>query len=318
MNTERLMAKIAIIQESAVVLDKVKTIDKAVAIISQVAAQGAELVVFTEAFIAGYPAWIWRLKPGGDWGISEQLHQLLLQNAIDLDSDDLAPIQRAAKEHKLTVVCGINERDSQNSRATLYNSVVTISADGEIANCHRKLMPTNPERMVWGMGDATGLKVTDTPVGRIASLICWESYMPLARYALYAQGVEIYIAPTYDSGEGWIGTMQHIAREGRCWVLSCGVALERSDLPTDFPDLDRLYPENEPWINPGDSVVIAPGGKIVYGPLHQQKKHIIVEKDVACAAIAKRALDVTGHYARADIFTLEVNKKAQQSFKFSD
>jgi len=137
---------------------------------------------------------------------------LLLQNAIDLDSDDLAPIQRAAKEHQLTVVCGINERDSQNSRATLYNSVVTISADGEIANCHRKLMPTNPERMIWGMGDATGLKVTNTPVGRIASLICWESYMPLARYALYAQGVEIYIAPTYDSGDDWIGTMQHIAR----------------------------------------------------------------------------------------------------------
>ena len=212
------MAKIAIIQQSAVVLDKVKTIEKAVAIIAQVAAQGAQLVVFTEAFIAGYPAWIWRLKPGGDWGVSEQLHQLLLHNAIDLGSDDLAPLQQAAKEHQLTLVCGINERDSKNSRATIYNSVVTISADGEVVNCHRKLMPTNPERMVWGMGDASGLKVIDSAVGRIASLICWESYMPLARYALYAQGVEIYIAPTYDSGEGWIGTMQHIAREGRCWV----------------------------------------------------------------------------------------------------
>ena len=213
------MAKIAIIQESAVVLNKTQTIDKAVQIIEQVAAQGAELVVFCEAFIAGYPAWIWRLKPGGDWGISEQLHQLLLQNSVDLSSNDLAPIQEAARAHQLTVVCGINERDSCYSRATIYNSVVTISVDGSIVNCHRKLMPTNPERMVWGMGDASGLKVTDTAVGRIGSLICWESYMPLARYALYAQGLEIYIAPTYDSGEGWIGTMQHIAREGRCWVL---------------------------------------------------------------------------------------------------
>ena len=311
------MAKIAIIQESAVVLNKTKTIDKAVRIIEQVAAQGAELVVFCEAFVAGYPAWIWRLKPGGDWGISEQLHQLLLQNSVDLSSSDLAPIQEAAREHQLTVVCGINERDSCNSRATIYNSVVTISVDGSIVNCHRKLMPTNPERMVWGMGDASGLKVTDTTVGRIGSLICWESYMPLARYALYAQGLEIYIAPTYDSGEGWIGTMQHIAREGRCWVLSCGVALERSDLPADFPDLDRLYPDTESWINPGDSVIIAPGGEIVYGPLHQQKKNIILDIDVDRAAIAKRALDVTGHYARADIFTLEVNNRVQQSIKFT-
>ena len=129
------------------------------------------------------------------------------------------------------IVFGMNERDCEFSRGTIYNSVVVIGPEGTVLNRHRKLMPTNPERMVWGMGDASGLKVIDTPVGRIATLICWESYMPLARYALYADGVEIYITPTYDTGERCIATMQHIAREGGCWVVSSGVALNARDIP---------------------------------------------------------------------------------------
>ena len=120
----------------------------------------------------------------------------------------------------VTIVCGIEERDGKLSQATLYNTVVTIGPDGTLLNKHRKLMPTNPERMVWGFGDATGLKVVDSPVGRIGSLLCWENFMPLARYAMYAQGIELYIAPTYDSGDNWLGSLQHIAREGCCWVLA--------------------------------------------------------------------------------------------------
>jgi predicted amidohydrolase len=130
----------------------------------------------------------------------------------------------------------MHRRDEDFSRGTLYNTVVVIGADGAILNRHRKLMPTNPERMVWGLGDASGLRVVDTPCGRVGTLLCWESYMPLARYALYAQGVELYVAPTYDSGEGWIGTMQHIAREGCCWVVGSGFALRASDLPDAFPE----------------------------------------------------------------------------------
>jgi len=233
------MKKIALIQQAPYVLNKERTIKKAVKIINSVAEQGAELIVFPEAFIPGYPAWIWRLKPGGDWGISEALHARLLKNSIDLTSADLKPMLEAAKNNNITIVCGINERDNANSQSTIYNAVITINTQGQIVNHHRKLMPTNPERMVWGFGDGHGLNVIDTPVGRIGSLICWENYMPLARYALYAQGIEIYIAPTYDSGAAWTGTMQHIAREGKCWVLSCGVALERKNLPEDFPD---IYP----------------------------------------------------------------------------
>ena len=164
---------------------------------------------------------------------------------------------------------------------------------------------------VWGFGDGSGLNVIQTPVGKIGSLICWENYMPLARYALYAQGVEVYIAPTYDSGEGWIGSMQHIAREGRCWVINSGVALQGSDIPDDFPDKDSLYPDPEEWINPGDSAVIAPGGEIIAGPMHREKGLLIAEIDAERAAKSKRALDVAGHYARPDVLQLHVNTVPQ-------
>jgi len=315
---ESTMKKVAIIQEAPYVLDKKRTIQKAVDIINSVSAQGAELIVFPEAFIPGYPAWIWRLRPGGDWGTCEELHVRLLKNSIDLSSDDLKPMLEAAKDKGVTVVCGINERDNANSQSTIYNSAIIIDTQGQIVNHHRKLMPTNPERMVWGFGDGHGLNVIDTPVGRIGSLICWENYMPLARYSLYSQGIEIYIAPTYDSGDAWIGTMQHIAREGKCWVLSCGVALERKDLPKDFPNIDELYPADEDWINPGDSLVVSPSGEIVSGPLSKEKGYIILDIDVELAASSKRALDVAGHYSRPDVFKLEVDKSRQSPTYFKN
>jgi nitrilase len=280
------------------------------------AALGAGLVVFPEAFIPGYPAWIWRLRPGSDWGLAEELHVRLLKNAVTLGSDDLKPLLEAARQNEMIVVCGINERDSALSRATLYNTVVTIRSDGQLINRHRKLMPTNPERMVWGFGDGSGLKVVDTPCGRIGSLLCWENYMPLARFAMYAQGIEVYIAPTYDSGDGWTGTMQHVAREGCCWVVGAGVAMRNLDLPADFPERDRLYPESEDWINPGDSVVIAPGGEIVAGPLHEQQDILIAELDPDRVATARRTFDVAGHYSRPDIFTLHVDTRPQVPVDF--
>lgn len=282
----------------------------------QAAANSAELVVFPEAFISGYPAWIWRIRPGGDWNIAEQLHARLLDSAVDLDANELSPLCDAAAENNVTVVCGLNERDGKLSRATLYNTVVIIGNDGTILNHHRKLMPTNPERMVWGFGDGSGLNVVDTPVGRIGALLCWENYMPLARYALYSQGIEIYVAPTYDSGDDWIGTMQHIAREGRCWVICSGVVLTNGDIPSDLPEKDSLYPDSEEWINPGDSVVIAPGGKIVAGPMREKKGLLYAELDSKHVAPAKRPLDVAGHYSRPDIFTLHVDTQPQSPVKF--
>lgn len=310
------MTKIAVVQHSPYFLDREATVHRAVELIDEAAALDAKLVVFPEAFIPGYPAWIWRLRPGGDWSLSEELHARLLDNAITLESDDLKPLCEAARQRDLTVVCGINERDSTLSRATLFNSVVTIGSDGNVINRHRKLMPTNPERMIWGFGDGSGLKVVDTPCGRIGSLLCWENYMPLTRFTMYAQGIEVYIAPTYDSGDGWLGTMQHVAREGCCWVVSAGVALRNRDLPGDFPERDKLYPNSEDWINPGDSVVIAPGGEIIAGPLHEQQEILYAEIDPNRVAIARRTFDVAGHYSRPDIFTLNVDTRPQVPVDF--
>lgn len=310
------MQKVAIVQESPILLDRDKTIEMAVDLVKKAADGGAELVVFPEAFISGYPAWIWRLRPGGDWGISEELHTRLLNSSVDIDNNVLSPLCEAARKNTITIICGLNERDGKLSRATIYNTVVIIGEDGNIRNRHRKLMPTNPERMVWGFGDGSGLKVVDTPVGKVGTLLCWENYMPLARYALYSQGVEVYVAPTYDSGDGWIGTMQHIAREGRCWVVGSGVALTRDDIPLDFPERESLYPETEYWINAGDSVVVAPGGEIVAGPMREEKGLLYAEIDSGHVATAKRALDVAGHYSRPDVFTLNVNTQPQSPVKF--
>jgi len=310
------MSKLAIVQKPPVFLDKQKTIDVAVNTVEEAAANGAELIVFTEAFIPGYPTWVWRLKPGGDWNLSEALHERLLNNAVVMESNDLDPLYQVAKKNNITIVCGIEERDSHLSQSTLYNTVIVIGPDGSLLNKHRKLMPTNPERMVWGFGDATGLKVVDTPSGRVGTLLCWENFMPLARYALYSQGVEIYIAPTYDSGEAWIGTLQHVAREGCCWVIGCGNLMKGSDIPNDFADKDKLYPDEDEWINPGDSVVIAPGGEIVAGPMNKEAGILYCEVDKDKVGISKRAFDVTGHYSRPDIFQLHVNTQPQSPVVF--
>ncbi len=310
------MKKVAIVQEAPIVLNKEKTIEQATSLVDVAAENGAQLIVFPEAFISGYPAWIWRLRPGGDWGINEELHSRLLKSSVDIENNELGPLCEVAKNNKVTIVCGMNERDGKLSRSTIYNTVVVIGNDGTILNRHRKLMPTNPERMVWGFGDGSGLNVVDTQVGKVGTLICWENYMPLARYALYSQGVEVYVAPTYDSGDAWIGTMQHIAREGRCWVICSGVPLTRDDIPSDFPNRDTLYPDTENWINPGDSVVVAPGGEIVSGPMREEKGLLFAEIDPDRVAESKRALDVAGHYSRPDVFTLNINTQPQSPVKF--
>lgn len=310
------MTKVAVVQIPPVFMNKQKTIEVVVNIVKQAAENGAELIIFSETFIPGYPTWIWRLRPGGDWALSEALHECLLNNAVDVSSDDLLPLYQVAKTHQVTIVCGIEERDNELTRSTLYNTAIIIGPDGTLLNRHRKLMPTNPERMVWGFGDASGLNAVDTPSGRIGTLLCWENYMPLARYAMYSQGVEIYIAPTYDSGDNWISSLQHIAREGCCWVIGCGNLLRGSDFPDDLPAKDSLYPDPEEWVNPGDSVVIAPGGEMMAGPMRQEAGVLYCDIDPEKVGIAKRAFDVAGHYSRPDIFQLTVNAAPQSPVVF--
>ncbi|SEE72612.1 carbon-nitrogen hydrolase family protein [Pseudomonas migulae] len=312
------MTKVAIIQRPPVLLDRGATIARAVQSVAEAAAAGASLIVLPESFIPGYPSWIWRLAAGKDGAVVGQLHTRLLANAVDIAKGDLNELCEAARVHTVTIVCGINECERQTGGGTLYNSVVVIGTDGAVLNRHRKLMPTNPERMVHGFGDASGLRTVDTPVGRVGALICWENYMPLARYSLYAQGVEIYVAPTYDTGDGWISTMRHIALEGRCWVLGSGTALRGSDIPDDFPARAQLFADPDEWINDGDSVVVNPQGRIVAGPLHREAGILYADIDVALVAPARRALDVTGHYARPDIFELQVRRTPATAVRYID
>jgi len=309
--------RVAIVQHPPVLLDKAGTLTRAVQLVDEAVAGGARLIVLPETFIPGYPEWVWRVAPA-DYALSGAAFARLQENAIDLGSDDLQPLQESARRHGVTVVCGIHERDGSFSRATLYNTVVVVGPDGSILNRHRKLMPTNPERMVWGQGDGSGLRVVDTPAGRVGALICWENYMPLARFALYAQGVEIYVAPTWDEGDTWIASMRHIAAEGRCWVLGSANCIQAKDVPRDFPSRAVLYPDDAEWLNSGDSVIVNPAGKIVAGPLHEAYGILYADCDPAAARAAKRTLDTAGHYGRPDVFTLSVNRSASVPVTFAE
>jgi nitrilase len=308
--------RVAVVQHPPVLLHRDRTIKRGVELLEEAAEGGARLVSFPETWLPGYPEWLWRLRPGDDYDLTADIHARLLENSVDLKAGHLKPIQTAARRLKQTVSIGVHERDSDFSRGTLYNTVVLIGPDGEILNRHRKLMPTNPERMVWGMGDASGLRVLDTPSGRVGSLICWENYMPLARFAIFSQGVEVYVAPTWDAGSTWVSTMRHIAAEGRCWVLGNGTAMRGRDIPTDFPQRARLFPDLDDWFNPGDSVIVAPDGTLVAGPLSSKHGILYAECDPARSSAAKRTLDVAGHYGRPDIFRLEVHRESAAPVQF--
>lgn len=312
------MAKVAVVQEPPVYLDLAKSIDRAVTLIADCVDKGCNLIVFPEAWLPGYPTFVWRLAPGAGMDKTDALYARLLANSVDLSKDGLKPIQDAAKEHGVVVVLGYQEVDGTNSGSTIFNSCAIIDADGRLANNHRKLMPTNPERMVWGFGDGSGLNVVQTAVGRIGTLICWENFMPLARYALYAQNIEIYVAPTWDNGDMWQATMQHIAREGGCWVIGCATALEASDIPDDIPYRNDLFPNKDEWVNPGDAVVYKPFGGIIAGPMHREKGLLIAEIDITMVHAARRKFDATGHYARPDVFRLSVNRAAMRPVSFTD
>lgn len=311
------MPTIAVVQYPPVLADRDATLSRTIELARDAAKEGAKLVVFPEAFIPGYPSWIWRLRPGGDMGLSGEIHQRLVKNAVEVGSGHLDELCATAKDLGVDILCGIDEIDPKHHSVTLFNSYVHISHEGEIVNVHRKVMPTNPERMVWGFGDGRGLRVVDTPIGRVGSLICWENFMPTARMTLYAQGIDIYVAPTWDSSDGWLGTMQHIAREGRCYVVNCCTAMNGGDVPEDFPGRDQLFEDDE-IINLGESCVVAPGGDIIAGPVKGEQTILYADIDLDKVHASRRSLDIAGHYHRPDIFQLEVDRSYKEAARFSD
>lgn len=298
--------KVAAAQLAPVFLNKKKTVDKACSAILEAGEQGAKLIVFPEAFLSGYPDWVW-LIPNSKGADLNELYIKLVENAVEVPDQATDQLCKAAKTAGITVVMGMNERNSESSGSSLYNSLLFINDQGEIMGKHRKLIPTGGERLIWAQGKGDTLQSYESSAGILAGLICWENYMPLARNAIYETGAQILVSPTWDKSPNWLQSMQHIAREGGLFVISTCMALRMDDIPDEY-EFKKLYPEGREWINTGNSCIIAPNGKILAGPLEAAEEILYAEIDLQQIIAAKRMFDVAGHYARPDVFNFSVNK----------
>ncbi len=298
--------KVAAVQAAPVFLNRRQTLHKACDLIAEAGHEGAKLVVFPEAFIPGYPDWVW-VVPNGKSAILNQLYAALVENAIAIPDDTTNRLCKAAKDAGTHVVIGVHERNAEASNASLFNTLLFIAADGTVLGKHRKLIPTGGERLIWAQGDGSSLQVFDTPIGKLGGLLCWENYMPLARYAMYGWGTQIHVAPTWDSSEGWLLSLRHIAREGGMFVIGCCIALHRDDIPDSY-EFKSLYAAEKRWINPGNSCIIDPAGRFLAGPVKAKEEILYADIDYRQITAAKRMFDVAGHYARPDVFRFSVRK----------
>ena len=303
---------VAAVQAAYVLMDREATLERVAELTADAARRGAQLVVFPEVFVPGTPIWIdtRRIWDGdADW------FALLADNAVVIPGPAVDRLGAIAADHHVWLVVGVDEREQHGS--TIYNTVLYFAPDGGLVERHRKLVPTGSERTVWGMGDGSTLRVVDTPLGRIGGLTCWENYMPLARFHLYAQGVDVWLAPTLAPGDAWIASMQHLARENRMYVVGVNPVLHVDQVPRDFPHRDLLVPdayveESGPWLEQGNTVIVAPDGGVVAGPVREREETLIVELDLAMVAAQRRLMDPTGHYNRPDVFRLLVDTSARR------
>ncbi|PHS05913.1 MAG: nitrilase [Kordia sp.] len=296
--------KVAAAQLSPVFLNKEKTVEKACKAILEAGENGANLIVFPEAFISGYPDWVW-LIPNSKGADLNELYLKLVKNAVSIPDDTTKKLCEAAKTAGINVVIGMHERNTETSNASLFNSLLFIDDKGLILGKHRKLIPTGGERLIWSQGDGSTLCSYDTSVGKIAGLICWENLMPLARNAIYEFGTQILVSPTWDKSPNWTQSMQHIAREGGLFVISTCMALKMDDIPNEY-EFKKLYPEGRKWINVGNSSIIAPNGQFLAGPLEAEEGILYADIDLQQIIKAKRMFDVVGHYSRPDVFSFNV------------
>lgn len=296
--------KVAVVQAGSLPFEPLQTAEKGARLISEAAAEGATVVVFPEAFLGGYPKGASFGSPVGkrtEEGRDEFLRYY--RGAIDLDGPELTLIVDAAQAHNVFVVMGAIERTAY----TLYCSVLYIDPEQGLVGKHRKLMPTGGERVIWGFGDGSTLPVFKTDVGTVGAVICWENYMPMMRSAMYSKGVDVYCAPTADDRDTWIASMQHIALEGRCYVLSACQYLMRGDFPDDYDCL--LAPANEPdtVLMRGASMIVSPMGEVLAGPLLNKEGILYAEVSNDVIVRSKLDFDPVGHYARPDVFSLHVD-----------
>jgi len=287
--------RVAAVQATPVVLDAEATVEKAVRLIGEAAGKGARLAVLPETFVPVYPGNGWGKHAAGFGGFDE-LWERLWANAVDVPGPLVNRLVEACREHDSYCAIGVNERESERP-GSLYNTLLLLGPDG-LLHKHRKLMPTMHERLFHGIGAGDDLEVTDTPLGRIGGLICWENRMPLARYAVYRGGPQIWLAPTADDSDGWLASMRHIAIESGAFVVSAPQYIPRSAFPDDFP---APLPEDGVFGNGGAAIVEPDEGEVIGGPLYGEEGMVIADCDLRVGLHAKRWFDAAGHYSREDV-----------------
>jgi nitrilase len=299
--------RVASVQAEPVVLDREATLDKLEQQTAEAAANGAQLVVFPETFVPAYPSSVWaRALAGWAQPGAKEAFALLARESVAVPGPASDRMAATARQHGVWLVVGVNEVDPERP-ATLYNTLLYYAPDGALAQKHRKLVPTNHERLVWGQGDGGGLRAFQTPLGRLGGLICWENYMPLARFSLYESGVEIYIASTADDGEAWQSTLVHIARESRAFVVAPSHFQRASAYPHDFP-LRELIADAD-VIGRGGSAILDPAGAYLAGPLYDEEGILYAELDPARLWEERQRFDPAGHYHRPDVLQLTVTAR---------
>lgn len=297
--------RVAVVQAASVVFDRDASVAKACRLTAEAAATGARLVLFPEAFVPAYPRGLrFGTAVGGRTEAGRRLFQRYFENAVEAPGPATEALGRAARDAGVYLAIGVIERRG----GTLYCTLLYFGPDGRLLGLHRKLKPTAAERLIWGEGDGSTLTVVDTPFGRLGGLICWEHYMPLARMAMYQQGVDLWLAPTADHREVWQASMVHVALEGRCYVLSCNQYLTRGMYPPDLEGLEDLADQPE-VLSRGGSVIVSPLGRVVAGPLWDREGVLTADLDLGEIARARFDFDVAGHYARPDVFRFSVNRE---------
>lgn len=312
--------KAAVVQAAPILFNREATVEKACGLLAEAAGQGARLVLFPEAFIPAYPRGLsFGTVVGSRTSQGRLTWQAYWANSVDIPSPATEALGAAARQARVYLVIGVIERDGQYSRGTLYCTLLYFDPEGRLVGKHRKLKPTAAERLIWGEGDGSTLIAIDTDFGKIGGLICWENYMPLARMAMYSKGVEIYVAPTADSRDSWQSTLRHIACEGRCFVLGCNQFVTKTMYPADLAGVEDLETLPEILCR-GGSAIISPLGEVLAGPLYDQEGILYACLDLAEVARSKLDFDVTGHYARPDVFQLVVDESPAQtvSYKMPD
>jgi nitrilase len=296
---------VACVQAEPAILDRERTIDKLAALTAEAAAAGAGLVVFPETFVPAYPSSAWAKHLAG-WGDerAKAAFALLARESVEIPGPAVDRLGQIAREHGVWLVTGVNELDPGRP-GTLYNALLYHAPDGSLALHHRKLVPTNHERLVWGQGDGSGLRAIETEVGRLGGLICWENYMPLARFALYESGVELYVASTADDSDAWQSTLVHIARESRAFVVSPCHFQRAGAYPDDFPLAEAL--DGRDLLGRGGSAILAPDGSYLAGPLYDEEGILYAELDPARLLEERQRFDPAGHYHRPDVLGLRVS-----------